>query len=131
VIYGFGGSVNDFSRVVFPRGKLQDCAACHVGTSYQLTGIWVSSTANGILANTTSTGASTTDPADNLRTTPIASVCSSCHDSAAVKTHMQDPFNGGIFAATQAAINAAPPENCSFCHGPGKSTDVQKVHGVK
>ena len=130
VIYGFGGSVNDFSSVVFP-GKLNDCSACHAGTSYQLTGIWASPTANGILSNTTSTAASTTDATDNLRTTPIASVCSSCHDGADVKTHMQDPFNGGIFSATQAAINAAAPENCNFCHGPGKSIDVQKVHGVK
>src|SRR5207237_4310761 len=36
-VYGFGGSVNDFSDVVFP-GKLNDCATCHVGNSYQVTG---------------------------------------------------------------------------------------------
>ena len=129
VIYGFGGSVNDFSTVVYP-GKLQNCAACHIGTSYQLTGIWAAPTANGILANTISTPPSATDASDNLRITPIASVCSSCHDSATAKTHMQDAFNGGNFSATQAAINAAAPENCSFCHGPGKVIDVQTIHGV-
>ena len=93
-IYGFGGSVNDFSGVVFP-GKLNDCSTCHAGTSYQLTGVWAAPTANGILGSTISTGASTTDPSDNLRITPIAAVCSSCHDSAVAKTHMQDAFNGG------------------------------------
>jgi OmcA/MtrC family decaheme c-type cytochrome len=129
-IYGFGGSVNDFSGVVFP-GKLNDCSTCHAGTSYQLTGVWAVPTASGIMATTFSTGASTTDPSDNLRITPTAAVCSSCHDSAQAKTHMQNAVNGGNFSATQAAIKAATEEACSFCHGPGKAIDVQVVHGVK
>jgi len=129
-IYGFGGSLNDFSKVVFP-GLLKDCAICHAGTSYQLTGTWAAPTANGILANTISTGTSASDPSDNLRITPIAAVCSSCHDTAVAKTHIQDAFNGGKFAVTQAVIDAAAPENCSFCHGPGKAFDVQVMHGVK
>ncbi len=130
VVYGFGGSVNDFSGVVFP-GKLNNCATCHVGTSYQLTGVWDAPTANGVKANTISTGASALDASDNLRITPISAVCSSCHDSATAKTHMQDAFNNGIFGATQAAIDAAEPEACSFCHGPGRALDVKLVHGVK
>ena len=129
-IYGFGGSVNDFSKVVFP-GKLNDCAACHAGTSYQLTGIWDAPTAKGILGNTISTAASPTDSTDNLRITPIAAVCSSCHDNAVAKLHMQDAFNAGNFSATQAQINAGPPEACSFCHGAGRALDVKVVHGVK
>jgi OmcA/MtrC family decaheme c-type cytochrome len=129
-IYGFGGSVNDFSGVVFP-GKLNDCATCHTGTSYQLTGVWAAPTAGGILGSTFDTEASTTDSTDNLRITPIAAVCTSCHDGALVKTHIQDPFNGGNFSATQAAINTTTPENCAFCHGPGKAIDVQTIHGVK
>jgi hypothetical protein len=44
---------------------------------------------------------------------------------------MQDAFNGGMFAATQAAISAGAGENCTFCHGPGKVVDVKTVHGVK
>jgi OmcA/MtrC family decaheme c-type cytochrome len=129
-VYGFGGSVNDFSNVVFP-GKLNDCTTCHVGTSYQLTGVWDAPTANGVLANTINSGASVIDPADNLRITPIAAVCSSCHDSAVVKAHMQDAFNSANFSATQAAINLAAPEACSFCHGVGRVFDVKVVHGVK
>jgi len=129
-VYGFGGSVNDFSGVVFP-GKLNDCSNCHAGTSYQLTGIWDAPTASGILGNTISTGASTTDPTDNLRITPTAAVCSSCHDGSVTKAHIQDAGSGGNFSATQAAIKAASPEICSVCHGPGKIFDVQVVHGVK
>jgi OmcA/MtrC family decaheme c-type cytochrome len=128
-IYGFGGSVNDFSKVVFP-GKLNDCAACHAGTSYQLRGTWDAPTANGILSNTISTAADPADPTDNLRISPIAAVCSSCHDTALARLHMEDSFNGGVFSATQAAISAGAPEACSFCHGAGKVLDVKTVHGV-
>ena len=101
------------------------------GTSYQLTGTWASPMANGILGSTIRSGASTTSPTDNLRISPTAAVCSSCHDSAVAKLHMQDAFNGGTFSATQAAIAAGAPEACSFCHGPGQAIDVQVVHGVQ
>jgi len=130
VVYGFGGSVNDFSTVVFP-GKLNNCTACHIGTSYQLTGIWAPPTANGILGTTISTEASASDAADNLRISPTAAVCSSCHDSAVAKAHMQDSFNGGNFSATQATINATVTENCTFCHGDGKVLNVKAVHGIQ
>lgn len=127
VVYGFGGSINDFSGVVFP-GKLNDCGTCHLGGTYQLGGIWTAPTANGILGTTVSSGASATDPADNLRNSPTAAVCSSCHDNDVAKAHMSVPFNGGSFSVTQAAIAAAPPENCAFCHGVGSALDVKTVH---
>ena len=128
-IYGFGGSVNDFSGVVFP-GKLNDCSNCHAGSSYQLTGAWITPAVSGILGSTVSTGASATDPTDNLRISPTASVCSSCHDDALAKNHMQDPNMGGSFSVTQAAINATS-EHCVLCHGVGSFADVQTVHGVR
>ncbi len=130
VIYGFGGSVNDFSGVVFP-GQLNNCAACHAGNSYQITGLWAAPVAGGILGTTIASGASTTDPADNLRISPTAAVCSSCHDGVADRAHMQDPGNGGNFSATQAALLAGPAEGCVLCHGSGAIFDVQTVHGVK
>jgi hypothetical protein len=43
---------------------------------------------------------------------------------------LQYSFNGGSFSATQAQINATP-ENCTFCHGAGKSMDVKTVHGIQ
>jgi OmcA/MtrC family decaheme c-type cytochrome len=129
-IYGFGGSVNDFSGVVFP-GKLSNCTNCHTETSYQLRGIWDAATANKILGTTVSSGALTADATDNLRITPTAAVCSSCHDGALTKTHIQDAGSGGNFSATQATINTATLEICSICHGPGKILDVKAVHGVQ
>jgi OmcA/MtrC family decaheme c-type cytochrome len=128
VIYGFGGSVNDFSTLRFP-GKVNDCALCHSGSSYQITGIWQSPTANGILGTTISTAASTTDPSDNLRISPIAAVCSSCHDNSVVRAHMLS--NGANLSATQATLNTTVLELCPICHGPGNIADVQVVHGVR
>lgn len=129
MIYRDDGSPHDFSKVVFP-GKIKDCAACHLGASYQLSGIWGSPTANGILGTTFIGGPSASDPADNLRITPIAAVCSSCHDNAAAKAHMVAPASGANFFATQATINTIV-EQCTSCHGPGGALDVQVVHGVR
>ena len=129
VVYGFGGSANDFSTVVYP-GKLGNCAACHTDTSYQLSGIWESPTASGILGSTVSTAASPSDPADNLRITPTAAVCSSCHDKQGPRTHMTG-LGGAQFSVTQAVINGGPAELCYFCHGPNGPADVKAVHGVK
>ncbi|TAK51654.1 MAG: OmcA/MtrC family decaheme c-type cytochrome [Betaproteobacteria bacterium] len=128
VVYGFGGSVNDFSKVVFP-GELNNCSACHSGTSYQLAGIWESPTANGVLGSTVGTAASASDAADNLRISPTAAVCSSCHDSAVAKVHME--ANGGNFSATQATLDGGLLEGCVLCHGPGRVFDVKAAHGVK
>ena len=130
VVYGFGGSVNDFSGVVFP-GRLKDCATCHVGNSYQVAGPWLSPTANGIRGSTIGSGASAIDAADNLRISPTAAVCSSCHDGAVARLHMQDPSTGGSFSATEATLNVGVVENCAFCHGDGRLFDVKTVHGVK
>ena len=129
-VYGFGGSVNDFASVVFP-GKLKDCATCHVGNSYQVTGPWLAPTDNGILGSTISSATSMTDSADNLRISPTAAVCSSCHDGSVAKLHMQDPSSGGNLSATESTLKTMVVENCAFCHGDGRVFDVKTVHGVK
>ncbi|MDP1900290.1 MAG: OmcA/MtrC family decaheme c-type cytochrome [Rubrivivax sp.] len=130
VVYGFGGSVNDYSGVVFP-GRLSDCTTCHAGNSYQLAGVWAAPTASGILGTTVASGASSTDAADNLRISPTAAVCSSCHDSVPARAHMENPPNGGSFSSTQAALGSAAGETCVLCHGAGKVFDVKTLHGVK
>jgi OmcA/MtrC family decaheme c-type cytochrome len=134
---------NDFSRVRFP-GILNDCLTCHVTPtgnnrgSYELAGKWEVPTASGILGSTISTVPDLTgvyatqlaDQTDDLNITPTAAVCSSCHDSATAKSHMQ--LNGALFAATQAVINTGVTlEACAICHGPGRLADVKVMHGVK
>ncbi len=130
VIYGYGGAVNDFSGVVFP-GRLNDCSTCHAGNSYQLAGIWAAPTANGILGTTIASGASTTDASDNLRISPTAAVCTSCHDDVSTKAHIKNPGNGGSFGVTEAALAAGAGEGCVLCHGAGAVFDVKTVHGVQ
>jgi|CXWL01.1.fsa_nt_gi OmcA/MtrC family decaheme c-type cytochrome len=129
-VYGFGGSVNDFSNVVFP-GELGNCSNCHVGNSYQLAGLWAAPTASGILGTTTSTGASAADPADNLRMSPTVAVCASCHDNPVARLHMQDPASGGSYSVTQATLNGGAVEACLLCHGEGRVFDVKTAHRVK
>lgn len=138
VIYGFNSSVNDFSHIRFP-GILNDCTTCHLTGTYELTGKWEVPTQSGVLGSSidTAPGASAAtlaaqlaDQTDDLNITPTAAVCSSCHDGAVAKSHME--LNGALFSATQATINTgAVLEACAICHGPGRVADVKVIHGVK
>ena len=128
VVYGFGGSVNNFSDVRFP-GILNNCLTCHLSGTYELAGRWEEpSQSGGILGSTIDTSTLANDATDDLKISPTAAVCSSCHDGSSANTHMQQ--NGGLFSSTQAAIGANI-EQCVICHGPGRVVDVKVVHGVK
>jgi len=133
VVYGFNNSVHDYSHTRFP-GILNDCETCHEPGAYLLSGLWASPTANGILSSTVSTDPLTTDPtwvdhADDLNISPTAAVCSACHDSDVAKAHMVVP-GGAVFDQTQGVIDGGVIETCSVCHGPGRSFDVEVVHGL-
>ncbi len=96
VIYGFGGSVNDFSKAGYP-GVLQNCEACHNAGTYGVSFAF----ANG---TTTSTSGDPLTPAGFLRTTKITATCAACHASAPDRSHIQG--NGGAYGVTQAQIDA-------------------------
>jgi OmcA/MtrC family decaheme c-type cytochrome len=91
VIYGFGGSENDFSHVRLPAeiDNLKNCTGCHDGNTFE-----VPLDANA-LPTTIDTGAKAANPDDDTNITPTASVCSACHDDIESKTHMTE--NGGKF----------------------------------
>jgi OmcA/MtrC family decaheme c-type cytochrome len=95
VIYGFGGSVNDFSHVGF-IGNRQNCETCHLPGTYGV--------ANALegLATTIDTGADVADPGDDLNISHATAVCSSCHDDTAATDHMK--LNGASFKALDADI---------------------------
>jgi OmcA/MtrC family decaheme c-type cytochrome len=127
---------HDFSDVRFP-GIIRDCATCHTGTTYALTGDWDLPTQNGILASTASvlgnvlvSDPSITDPSDDRNIGPATAVCSSCHDSDLALAHMTQ-IGGATFSALQSAIDGGTLEQCAICHGPGTVADVKVVHGVK
>lgn len=127
---------SDFSDTRFP-GFLNDCSTCHVGTTYTLTGKWEAPLQNNIQGSTTDDSPTMTagvntrdqvdaalnDPTDDLKITPTAAVCSSCHDDATTKAHMTS-LGGAVFDADISSSY----ETCSVCHGPGGIADVQEVH---
>jgi OmcA/MtrC family decaheme c-type cytochrome len=133
VIYGFGGSVNNFTDVVYP-GQLNRCDACHVGTSYYP----VDDTA--VQATTFYTGLSKELPNPTTVGNPISTsanmaVCSACHVDTVTKSHMLQ--NGGSTTVSKDAEgrtipspNPANAETCSVCHGPGGVADVMVVHDI-
>jgi len=128
VIYGYGGSTNDFSHVRFP-GILNDCTTCHNDGTYELSGKWEMPLQNGILASTISSGADAADQTDDLYTTPTAAVCSACHDGALAQEHMVY-LGGAKFSADKATIDGSL-ETCAICHGPGKIADLNVVHEIE
>jgi OmcA/MtrC family decaheme c-type cytochrome len=131
VVVGFRGNVVDFGDVEFPANP-RDCYRCHIEQNGK--GTYELPLAPGVLGTTIDTrstpGVSVdVDPANNLRITPTAAVCSSCHDSPKARTHMASAKSGGKFGVLQSQIDSlAVKENCVSCHGPGKDKSVRKVH---
>jgi OmcA/MtrC family decaheme c-type cytochrome len=126
VIYGFGSSVNDFSGVRFP-GVLNNCRTCHKPGTFTLP------LADTVLATTVDTGnilvnaGYIQDQTDDQVTTPTSIVCSTCHDRAVARTHMEQ--NGAQFSILVTNVNNGA-ETCEVCHGPGRLADVAEVHAV-
>jgi OmcA/MtrC family decaheme c-type cytochrome len=132
VVVGFKGTTYDFSQVRFP-GELKNCMNCHIDIGSKGTFELPLKTIMGSTINTgsaytgTTTGYVDVNPANDLKITPTAAVCSACHDNSEVKTHMVQ--GGASFSATQGNIDSGRVrERCVTCHGPGKEKDVRKVH---
>jgi OmcA/MtrC family decaheme c-type cytochrome len=132
VVYGFGGSINNFTDVVYP-GQINRCDACHVGTSYYP----VDDTA--VQATTFHTGLAKNAPpptvGNPISTSANMAVCSACHFDALTQAHMEQ--NGGSVTVAKDAEGRTIPgttpantETCSICHGAGGVADVQVVHNV-
>ena len=106
------------ATVQYP-GNLAACDACHIDDSYALP------LASGVLASTYDSGTEIDNYADDLMISATTSVCSSCHDSDLAGLHMEQ--NGADYFASQASANR---ESCLICHGPGRISDVARVHGL-
>ena len=116
---GFSTKLYDTNNVRYPN-KLSQCDACHTEDSYQLP---IVEHALG----TTITSNDTQNHDDDIVISPVTAVCSSCHDNSEAKIHMES--NGGSFSTTQNQIdNGITIEQCTICHGSGKSYAVEKVH---
>ncbi|MBI1789461.1 MAG: OmcA/MtrC family decaheme c-type cytochrome [Acidobacteria bacterium] len=101
IIYGFGGSKNDFSDVRYPQGR-GNCGACHVNGSENLP------LRENLLSVNTPRGWFT--PMG-----PATSACLGCHDGRATASH----------ALAQTTILG---ESCAACHGSNADFSVARVH---
>jgi OmcA/MtrC family decaheme c-type cytochrome len=137
VVIGRSSSINDYGDVRFPS-TLRNCLNCHVENagkgSYELplnASVLGTTTATGSVYNVPAEAMRSIDvnPANDVKTSPTAAVCSSCHDKAEVRSHMTRR-GGASFSTTQSAIGVTVKERCASCHGPGKDKDVKKVHQI-
>jgi len=134
----------------FPTGRsVGNCAACHVKTgpaadapyTFELSALpdtlMGSSVRTGLHPEGDVPSAAGAYPglaadmnllANHTKFSPIMSTCTSCHDSAAVRTHTQN-----MGASEHASFSNPDPdgEMCRFCHGPGGVRDIRSVHPVK
>jgi OmcA/MtrC family decaheme c-type cytochrome len=145
VVYGYGGYSHDFSDVRFP-GVLSKCETCHLPDTYTLAdrsaddgGNWDLPAMNGIKGSTVDSyptaaadgsdfAAKLADQAEDYKYSPIASVCSACHDSDLSMAHMTQngALAGGV--GSEQMAQEGNIEGCPVCHGPGKIADVKLVH---
>jgi OmcA/MtrC family decaheme c-type cytochrome len=87
VVYGFGGTPNDFGEVHFP-GNIRKCMHCHIDPPGATPPTWQLPLDVGVLAVTVNSPPNLADPDDDGNITKTAGVCSACHDSAALRQHM-------------------------------------------
>ena len=130
VVVAFRGAVIDFGGVRFP-GKLRDCATCHIdqngkGTFELPLPSKLGSTIVSASMLSPLPGFVDVNPANDLRISPIAAVCSGCHDTSDARSHMQS--RGGSFGVVQSVLEGK--EQCATCHGPGGEKSVRRVHEV-
>jgi OmcA/MtrC family decaheme c-type cytochrome len=105
VIYGYGGSKNNFSEVRFP-GRLQSCDMCHVNNSQQLP--------------LPETNSMVQNPQGYMeKAGPATAACLSCHRGRAAVAH--------ALTMTSSSLG----ESCAACHGPSADYSVSKVHAVQ
>lgn len=99
VVYGFGNSAHDYSGVDF-IGNNANCLTCHLPGTYGV------DAAVETLGSTVDTGADVTIAEDDLNISPVAAVCSSCHDDAVAVNHMI--LGGASFIALDEDILPVP-----------------------
>ena len=101
VIYGFGGSANDFSNTRFP-GYLGDCGKCHVNQSD--------------FPPVPASRINLTNPRAFINPSPpTTAACTACHTSQPSSSHAL-------------SNTTSLGEACSVCHGVGSSFSVDQVH---
>ena len=137
VVIAFNRTVFDASTLVRFPGELRNCVTCHIDNRTR--GTFELPLSPDVLGSTfdTKSNLSTspttidTDPTNDVKVSPTAAVCSSCHDEGEAIDHMVRT-GGASFSATQADLtNGVVVERCVRCHGPGRKMSVRRVHQIR
>jgi OmcA/MtrC family decaheme c-type cytochrome len=137
VVIAFNHTVFNASTLDKYPGELRNCVTCHIDNRSK--GTFELPLSPDVLGSTfdtkssISTGPATidTDPANDVKVSPTAAVCSSCHDEGEELDHMVRT-GGASFSTTQAELDeGVVVERCVRCHGPGKRMSVRRVHGIR
>lgn len=104
IVYGFRGSLHDFTDLRFP-GFADDCETCHLPGTYTLP-----------LPAGVQPTIVLQDGEIVSSTLPVTAACTSCHDSTEALGHVR-------LQTTENGI-----ETCSVCHGANRDADVGEVH---
>ncbi|WP_248342548.1 OmcA/MtrC family decaheme c-type cytochrome [Anaeromyxobacter paludicola] len=141
VVYGFGGSTNDFRDVSLPEGNsIGKCGICHTDAAP------IPHPPVGLAEDVTVGNANGTDQTVYYRVSKTAAVCSSCHANGTAFAHMvlngaydSTPASPAVAGANynvlsydldpNLAVPAKSVETCSVCHGPGAIADTAVLHG--
>ena len=123
IIYGFMGSLHDFSNVLYP-GNRSDCYTCHlVGTNILNPGMGV--LGNGIQSTFFREFEKVDDEnvvLATFSTAPVINACVACHDNVGVNAE------GNALTGENHAGGPAPEIACVGCHGVGDPLGVAEVH---
>ena len=134
VVIGFNHTVFDASTLKEYPADLKNCAACHIDNgirgTYELPlgPAVMGSSFNTRSFNPDGTVTIDTNPTNDVKITPTAAVCSSCHDDRETLSHMV--WTGGASFSTDllAIRTGMVRERCVNCHGAGRDKSVRKVH---
>jgi len=127
LIFGFGGSVHDFSHVAYP-GELSNCTGCHLEGTYYPT----RDDRDFRWATTTDTGGDLADPEVDSNITANTSACGSCHTSEFAASHMVNVGGGSldVIQFNNGSLDSDEVETCTTCHSSGNDGDVATAHGL-
>lgn len=123
IIYGFMGSLHDYSNVLYP-GNRSDCYTCHLpNTNILNPGMGV--LGNGIQSSFYREFEMVDDEIvvlDTFSTTPVIDACVSCHDNMGVNAAGDALTGEGHLAGPQ------PESACVNCHAAGDPLGAAEVH---
>jgi OmcA/MtrC family decaheme c-type cytochrome len=111
------------TNVHYPN-NIADCTTCHTERSLNAQGLPIAGTGTYELPIPVNALAMSLRRDFTERVSPTGGACIACHDSPQAKLHANA-------ASAVDGLFSAATDQCSVCHGPGASFDVQKVHKLK